>query len=193
MSKSILRRTVTNVLGYFIRGLVFIAPILITYGIVVWLFEKIDSILPLGYPGLGIVVMLSVITIFGYLGSKLIYQPLFEWFENLLEKTPGIKFIYSSIKDMLEAFVGEKKRFNEPVLVKMNSAGLMKIGFITSRDLSALKQDALLENYVGVYFPHSYNFSGNHFLALKENVIPVNANSTEIMKYVVSGGVTDLS
>lgn len=192
MTKSILRRRLTAIIGYFIRGLVFIAPIIITYGIVKWLFQTLDSMVPFGTPGLGILVMLVTITIFGYFGSKLFYQPIFEWFEGLLEKTPGVKFIYSSIKDMLEAFVGDKKRFNEPVMVKMNESGLMKIGFITAKELSSLSDDKILEDYCGVYFPHSYNFSGNHFLVQKNKIIPLSANSTEIMKYVVSGGVTDL-
>lgn len=192
MSKTILRNKLTAILGYFIRGLVFIAPIMITYAIIKWVFATLDGILPLGTPGLGILVMLSIITIFGYFGSKLFYQPIFNWLESLLEKTPGVKFIYSSIKDMLEAFVGDKKRFNEPVLVKMNDSGLLKIGFITSKDISNLHQSEMLKDYVGVYFPHSYNFSGNHFLVKKENVTTIKANSTEIMKFVVSGGVTDL-
>jgi len=192
MTNSLFRRKLTSLFTYFIRGLVFIAPIMITYAIIKWVFDTLDNILPLGTPGLGILVMLAVITLFGYFGSKLFYRPLFDWFEILLEKTPGVKFIYSSIKDMLEAFVGEKKKFNEPVLVKMNDSGLMKIGFITAKDLSAFNQHDLLINHVGVYFPHSYNFSGNHFLTHKDNVTPLNVNSTEIMKYVVSGGVTDL-
>jgi uncharacterized membrane protein len=193
MSNFYFRKKLTSIIGYFIRGLVFIAPIMITYAIIRWVIQSLDSILPLGTPGLGILVMLFVITLFGYFGSKLFYQPMFEWFESLLEKTPGVKFIYSSIKDMLEAFVGDKKRFNEPVMVKMNDSGLLKLGFITAKDLSSLNQPELLNDYVGVYFPHSYNFSGNHFLVKKDQVTYLNVNSTEIMKYVVSGGVTDLN
>lgn len=191
MTQHTLRGKLTSLLGYFIKGLVFIAPIMITYAIIKWVFETLDSFIPLGVPGLGILLMLTIITVFGYFGSKLFYQPLFEWFENLLEKTPGVKFIYSSIKDMLEAFVGDKKRFNEPVLVKMNESGLMKLGFITSKDLSKLNQQEILQDYYGVYFPHSYNFSGNHFLVQKDKITPLNVNSTEVMKYIVSGGVTD--
>ncbi len=191
MTKHTFRGKLTSILGYFIKGLVFIAPIMITYAIIKWVFETLDSFIPLGIPGLGILLMLTIITVFGYLGSKLFYQPLFEWFENLLEKTPGVKFIYSSIKDMLEAFVGDKKRFNEPVLVKMNDSGLMKLGFITSKDLSKLNQQDILQDYYGVYFPHSYNFSGNHFLVQKDKITALNTNSTEVMKYIVSGGVTD--
>ena len=191
MLKSLVRQKISSTIGYFIRGLVFIAPIMITYAIINGVFDTLNRILPLPY-GLGILVMLCTITIFGYFGSKLFFQHIFEWFENLLEKTPGVKFIYSSIKDMLQAFVGEKKRFNEPVLVKMNESGLLKIGFITSKDLSSLHKTEMLKDYVGVYFPHSYNFSGNHFLVLKDKITPIQANSTEIMKFIVSGGVTDL-
>ena len=189
MTKFFIRQKLTSLLGFFLRGLVFIAPIMITFAIIKWVIKTLDNILPLTTPGLGILVMLLTITILGYFGSKL---PLFGWFENLLIRTPGVKFIYGSIKDMLEAFVGDKKRFNQPVLVKMNDSGLMKIGFITSKEFSSLNQPALLNDFVGVYFPHSYNFSGNHFLVHKDKVTPLDSNSTDVMKYVVSGGVTDL-
>ena len=192
MTKLVVRKILTAVLGYFIRGLVFIAPIMLTYAVIKWGIKTLDTFLPFSTPGLGILVMLVTITTFGYFGSKLFYKPIFEWFENLLEKTPGIKVIYSLIKDFMEAFMGDKKRFNEPVLVQMNESGLLKIGFITSKDLSALDKTGTLSNYVGVYFPHSYNFSGNHFLVLKDKVTPITNNSTEVMKFVVSGGVTDL-
>ncbi len=192
MKNSIIRRNLRAILGYFIRGLVFTIPIMLTYAIIKNGLIYLDEIIPIGIPGLGILVMLFTITIFGYFGSKLFYKPIFEWFENLLEKTPGIKVIYSLIKDFMEAFMGDKKRFNEPVLVQMNESGLLKIGFITSKDLSALDKTGTLSDYVGVYFPHSYNFSGNHFLVLKDKVTPITNNSTEIMKFVVSGGVTDL-
>lgn len=193
MAKRIIKNILSAIAGYFLRGLVFIAPIALTFFIIKWLFESLDKILPLTIPGLGILIILISVTIVGYFGSKLISQPLFSWFEGLIGKTPGIKFIYTSIKDMLEAFVGDKKKFKEPVLVKMNETGLMKIGFITSKDLEIFSDKEIREDYFGVYFPHSYNFSGNHFIVNKKNVIPIKANSTEIMKYVVSGGVTEIN
>ena len=190
MAKSIFKKVISTIVGYFIRGLVFIAPIVITFTIIKWLLESIDKILPMSIPGLGILIILFSVTIIGYFGTKLIYQPLFDWFEGLLGKTPGIKFIYSSIKDMLEAFVGEKKKFKEPVIVKMNETGLMKIGFVTTKDLSLLSNSEINEEYYGVYFPHSYNFSGNHFIVNRKNILPLKINSTDAMKYLVSGGVT---
>ncbi|NUM30754.1 MAG: DUF502 domain-containing protein [Bacteroidetes bacterium] len=193
MTNSIIKRILSAIVGYFLKGLIFIAPIVLTFYIIKWLFESLDKILPMTIPGLGILIILISVTIIGYLGSKLISQPLFNWFEGLIGKTPGIKFIYSSIKDMLEAFVGDKKKFKEPVLVKMNETGLMKIGFITSKDLKILSKNELDGEFLGVYFPHSYNFSGNHFIVNKKNIIPIKANSTEIMKYVVSGGVTEIN
>lgn len=190
MAKSLIKKILKGVAGYFLRGLIFIAPLAITFYLIKWAIESLDRIIPMSIPGLGIAVMLCTITIIGYLGTKLIYKPLFEWFEDIIGKTPGIKFIYTSIKDMLEAFVGEKKRFKEPVLVKMNETGLMKIGFITSKDLHTLIENENSEEIYGVYFPHSYNFSGNHFIVKKSQIIPLKVNSTDIMKYVVSGGVT---
>jgi uncharacterized membrane protein len=108
-----------------------------------------------------------------------------------MDKTPGVKFIYSSVKDMLEAFVGDKKKFTEPVLVEMTSSGIMKIGFVTKTDLSDLGSDKNLKDYVGVYFPHSYNFSGNLFIVPKSKLVVLKGKNSDLMKMVVSGGVTE--
>jgi uncharacterized membrane protein len=87
----------------------------------------------------------------------------------------------------MEAFVGDKKKFNHPVIVEMQP-GIFKPGFITQDDLSSLN----LPGLAAIYFPHSYAFSGNLFLVEKERVKPFDGNSTEVMKFIVSGGVTDL-
>ena len=63
-----------------------------------------------------------------------------------------------------------------------------KLGFVTQKDLKSIN----LPGNIAVYVPHSYNFSGDLFILPKEVVTPVNFASTEIMKFVISGGVTDL-
>ncbi len=95
--------------------------------------------------------------------------------------------MYSALKDLLGAFVGDKKKFNKPVLVRINKDNnLYQIGFITQADLS----DLGLNDMVVVYFPHSYAISGFHYVVSRENVQPLNVSGTQAMKFIVSGGVS---
>jgi uncharacterized membrane protein len=177
--------------SYFFRGLIVVTPIIVTvylfYHTITWL----DNLVGVKIPGLGFLISLTGITLIGFFGTGLITKPIFDIFDNLMDKTPGVKFIYSSVKDMLEAFVGDKKKFTEPVLVEMTSSGIMKIGFVTKTDLSDLGSDKNLKDYVGVYFPHSYNFSGNLFIVPKSKLVVLKGKNSDLMKMVVSGGVTE--
>ncbi|MDA0713786.1 MAG: DUF502 domain-containing protein, partial [Bacteroidetes bacterium] len=106
------------------------------------------------------------------------------------ERIPLIKTLYTSVSDLLSAFVGDKRRFNRPVLVKLTKmADIEKLGFITSEDLSELGIDG---GRIAVYLPHSYAFSGNLFIVPAENVTPLDANAAEVMKFIVSGGVAEV-
>lgn len=179
-----------RILHYFLQGLLLIAPITITLFVIYKLFEFFDNLLPFEIPGLGILIIFSSITAIGFLGKIIIQTPLSIYFDKLLERVPIVKILYSSITDLLSAFVGQKKKFTEPVMVIMNKeSDVRKLGFITERDLSAI---GVGNEFVAVYLPHSYNFSGNMFIVPAENVIPVLAPSAEFMKFIVSGGVTQV-
>ncbi len=178
-------------LGFFLNGLIFSVPLVITIFIVYQLFNFFDGLLPVDrrFPGSGILVLLIVITAIGYLGSTFVAQPIRNWFHTLIERIPLVKTLYSSITDLLSAFVGQKKRFNRPVLVKMsNESDLERIGFVTDEDLSLLDQS---HDKVGVYFPHSYTYTGNLWIVPKNRITPIDKNSADVMKYIVSGGVVD--
>ncbi len=180
-------------LSYFLRGLLLIVPITVTVYAIVWLFLWLDGLIKdyiSGIPGLGIIVLLAVITIVGYVGSTIIAQPIKSYFAKLLKRAPLLKTVYSSIKDLLSAFVGQKKKFKHPVLVKMNkNSEIERLGFITSEDLSDI---GIGEGKVAVYLPFSYSFSGNLFIVPKANVTPVDAKSADVMKFIVSGGVIEV-
>ena len=176
-------------LNYFLRGLLITIPLAATIGVIIWLFNTIDNFLGKDhFPGLGILILLVVITFLGFLGSSYITKPFIDWFDEWLEKTPGIKFLYSSVKDLIEAFVGDKKKFSEAVLVSLSQDGIYKIGFITNKDLTILG----LEGYSAVYFPKSYGFMGDLYLVQNDKIKPLKNNSTAIFKMVVSGGVTGI-
>lgn len=184
-------RTVFN---YFLRGLLFVFPLAATLYIIIsavrWSNQIFNDLLfewlSLDIPGLGIITVFLVVTLLGYLFSKAFTRPIVNYFENFLARVPLVKIIYTSLKELTEAFVGDKKRFNKPVLVKIGSENLQRIGFVTQKDLMEIG----LKDMVAVYCPHSYNFSGNLYLVPKSYVSPLNLNSTDVMKFVVSAGVT---
>ena len=179
-------------LRFFIRGLVFIVPVLITVYVIYTTMNWIDNLVPSmfsmhWYPGFGLLLVLTSITIVGYAGSTLIAKSLFQSIEYYIYKIPLINLIYSSTKDIVGAIVGDGKKFNQPVMVKWSTeTSAQRIGFITQRDMSAIN----LENMVAVYFPDSYNISGNLFLVPREHVTAIDLGSSEIMKFVVSGGIS---
>ena len=181
------QRLITRFLKYFFRGLLISIPLVATAAIIVWLFNTIDNVLGKDHiPGLGILIILSSILIVGLIGSSYVAKPFIDWFDDWLEKTPGIKFLYSSVKDIMEAFVGEKKKFSEPVMVELGAEGIYKAGFITKKDLKSIG----LDGYAAVYFPKSYGFVGDLYFVKNEKIVPLNANPTEVFKMIVSGGVT---
>lgn len=193
-----MKQILKNFLNYFLQGLLYIAPITLTIWGVVAIFEFIDGLL-IGYldqilqrhiPGLGIIVLLISITLIGLLGSSILFRPFIAYFDQVFAKAPLIKIIYTSVKDLVSAFVGQKKRFTEPVMVKIGKGyDLEKIGFVTNTDLGFLGIEG---GKVAVYLPHSYAWSGNLFIVPAENVRPIDASSTEVMKFIISAGVTNL-
>lgn len=177
-------------INYFLQGLLYIVPITVTLSVVVWAFQKIDGILPFQFPGLGLIVIISLITIIGFLGSAVITSPINAFFQNLLKRAPLLKTIYSSVKDLMNTFVGNKKGFSEPVLVKVyENSTIERIGFITNEDVESLN---IAKGKVLVYMPHSYAISGQLFVVEKKNLTPIDKSSAEIMKLIVSGGVTEI-
>lgn len=181
------------------QGLLYITPLGATIYIIYFTVSHIDTvtnnliqgIFNFRIPGLGIVLTITVITTVGYFGKSILAKPMLALIEGLIDKVPFIKVIYTSTKDFMSAFVGKKKKFTEAVMVQMNKDNeIYKLGFVTQKDLSNL---GIKEGLIAVYLPHSYNFSGNLFIVPASNVTPINAHSTEIMKFIVSGGITEIN
>jgi len=175
---------------YFLRGLVVIAPVAITVYVCVWIFRSIDGLLGLPIPGLGFLLTLVVITLVGFLASNLLAISLVSLLERVMTKLPFIRLLYTSTKDLLDAFVGEKRRFDAPVMVAVTPDGGAKaLGFVTMRALEHLG----VSDHVAVYFPQSYNFAGNLLLVPAERVTPLSVDSAAVMAFIVSGGVTGMA
>lgn len=197
-----------KLLQYFFQGLIVLAPIGITIWVVLGLFNFVDDILPnivhalapgvlpkdadgtiTKVPGLGFVVVVVFVLFVGWISSLFVVGRLVDLLDTVLEKTPGIKFIYSSVKDFLEAFAGNKKKFDKPVLVNIDAPDVWRIGFITQQNAHEFG----LNEHVTVYVPHSYAISGITYIVPKERIRPLNnVSAADAMKYTVSGGVTDM-
>ena len=176
-----------RILRYFFSGTIFIVPLLATAYFIYISFTWLDQQLNLPYPGLGFVIIFSVITLIGYLSTNYIFRTLGQWFDAGMNRIPLVKIIYSTVKDLLGAVVGDKRKFNRPVLVRINRENdLHQIGFVTQAEL----QEFGLNEMVVVYIPHSYALSGYHYFVPKENIRPLNISGPAAMKFIVSGGVS---
>ena len=188
-------------LNYFIKGLIIVVPIGAAAFLIFWGVAKIDESLnlsgifltdskgqPIYIPGLGILNVLVIILIVGILVTNVITDPIKQWLNRWINRLPIFKFLYSSIKDLTEAFVGDEKKFNEPVLVELNEFGLKKIGFLVQKDLAKIG----LPGDVAVYFPLSYSFAGQVVIIPAEKVKLIDRSAADMMKFVISGGVSGL-
>jgi uncharacterized membrane protein len=179
--------TFRKILRYFFSGTLFIVPLVATAYFIFVSFQWLDGLLNLPYPGLGFALILVAITGFGYLTSNFAFQTFSNWFDSGVNRIPLVKLIYSSFKDLLKAFVGDKKKFDKPVLVTINKENhLHRVGFITQGDLTELG----LPDMVVVYFPQSYAVAGDHFVVPKENIKFLNISGPVAMKFIISGGVS---
>lgn len=183
-----------KLLGFFFQGLLYVAPLGLTIYAIVLLFNLVDGLIQryletwikVHIPGLGILIIFLLITLLGVIGGTIFAEPIKRIMEKVLDKAPLFKLIYSSVRDLLKAFVGKEKKFTQPVLVKVNPISeLEKVGFLTQDDLSQIG----IKDKVAVYFPHSYNFSGEMFIVPSDQVRPLEMAPTDAMKFVVSGGV----
>lgn len=175
-------------MGYFFRGLLLIVPVAVIGMVAFEALRWLDQIVKVDIPGLGIVIVLVGIVLIGWLGSTFFYQRLAEIGDDVLRRVPFLKTVYDALKDLMEGLVGSKKKFDRPVLVTpLDGSGLAQLGFLTQEDLSHLGIDS---THVAVYVPYSFAWSGRLFIVPVGSVTPVDAKAAEVMKFILSGGVT---
>lgn len=201
------KRILSKSFQYFLQGLIILAPIALTIYAVTVLFNFIDGILPsllqkvfpnlvdidgngpARIPGVGFVLVVLIVILVGYISSSYIISRLVDLFDKILERTPGIKLIYSTIKDFFEAFAGDKRKFDKAVLVSVESLDVWQIGFITRQELDEFG----LQDHVAVYVPQAYALTGRLYFVTRDRVrLLTDVSSTEAMKFAISGGVTQL-
>ncbi len=177
-----------RILNYFLKGLLLVLPVVASAYIIYWLFKKVDTIFAFAIPGLGIVIIIGAICVVGYFANKFVSRPLFDLLDDLMSKTPLLKTFYNLFKDMTEAFVGDKKKFSQPVMVKISETGIHRLGFVTQKDLEFLN----IQGFMAVYFPDSYAISGQLVLVPNEQVIKIETNATQFMQFIISGGIKNI-
>lgn len=176
---------------FFFRGLLFTAPIFITFYIIITSLQWIDRLIPIEIPGLGFAIIIVSITLLGSFASTFLAKPILDFLDNIISHIPLVNLIYGSIKDVVNAFVGDNKKFKSPVFITFDKESQIKrIGFITETDLTVLGID---DKMISVYVPDSYGITGNLFIVPKENIELINMPVSDVMKFVVSGGVSGLS
>ena len=182
------RRIHTTLLGYFLRGLLLLVPITLMIWAIWQSLAFLDSIIKTDIPGLGLLILCGIILAAGWLGSTFLYQPIADLGEELLQRIPFLKTLYGALKDLVEALVGNKRKFDRPVLVRLGGQmDVERLGFITQDDLTHL---GVGPDKVAVYLPHAFNWSGNLYMVPRANLTPLETSATDVMKLVVSGGVS---
>jgi uncharacterized membrane protein len=178
---------VSRLLNYFLRGVVVVTPLALTVYVCAIIFTTIDSWLGFPVPGVGFLLTLVLITFVGFLASTFVTRGIVTAVDDMLERLPFVRLLYSSAKDMLNAFVGEKKRFDKPVLVSVTADREVKvIAFLTSESLASLG----IADSVTVYMPQSYGLAGHILVVPSDRVERIDADAAEVMAFIISGGVT---
>ncbi len=185
-----MRKFLSFLLRSFLQGLLILSPMVLTAYVIFLVFDSVDRLIPAVPRGLGFLVVISLVSLVGYLGTRFFLgRMLFDAFDYLLEHIPGIKFIYTSIKDIMGSFVGDKRKFNEPVWVQVfQDPPVWRLGFMTQKDMAHLG----MPGRVAVYLPHAYAVSGYVILTEPRAIVPIrNMSSAEAMKFALSGGITN--
>jgi uncharacterized membrane protein len=172
---------------YFLNGLLVTVPLVLTVYVVYTIFVKIDNLFDFRIPGVGFGVTLLIIFAAGFAASNFITKHIVSFVDLLFARLPLVKMIYSAIKDLISAFVGDKKTFSKPVLVSLDPGGnVQAIGFVTKSSLENIG----ITGKVAVYFPQSFNFAGNLLIIPTDQVVPIDADPSDVMSLIVSGGIS---
>jgi uncharacterized membrane protein len=187
------RSTWRLLINYFLRGLLVLLPIVLTVLIIGWLVNTISNVLHLREISgkeffFYTLLVVSIIMAVGFITRGVVARQILDFFEGIIEKAPGLSFIFGTTKDMTEAFVGDKKKFTQPVVVNVGE-GIFRMGFITQEDMKIID----MPGHSAVYLPYSYGLSGEMLIVETGKIKPINVESSHWTKYIISGGVAELN
>jgi len=178
-----------TLLGYFWRGCLVLVPVAVTIYAAYVVIATFDKLIPIGIPGLGLLLTVGLITLVGFMTSNVMGRAVVEAAEGWLSSLPLLKLVYGSIRDLIEAFVGDKKRFDKPVMLTLVPGSPIRVlGFVVRDTLEQLGA----QDHVAVYVPQSYTFAGSLLVAPRDQIEPLTVASSDLMAFIVSGGVSGL-
>ena len=184
---------------YFLAGLILWAPLSITIWVITWAFDLLDSVLPsvlrsevlfgLHIPGFGVLVVLLVILLTGFLAANLLGQKMVEIWESLMQRIPLVRSIYSSVKQVSDTILSPNgQAFRKAVLIQYPRQGSWTIAFMTGVPATEVANH-LPKECVSVYVPTTPNPTSGFFLMMpKSEVIELSIGVDAALKYVVSMG-----
>lgn len=179
-----------TLLSWFFRGMLLTVPIAVIIWAAVKALNLVDSLIPMETPGLGLLILVGGVTVIGWLGSTVLYQPVAEFGAEVLKRIPLLKTVHDALTDLMEALVGSKRKFDRPVLVRLTSGAVPeKLGFMTASDLAHI---GIPGGKVAVYLPLSFAWTGDLYIVPAENVTLLDAKAGDVMKFIVSGGVVEV-
>jgi uncharacterized membrane protein len=188
---------------WLFAGLLVIAPLAITVWVVQWILATLDQtllILPkhwqpdalLGFhiPGFGVLLALAILLLVGAAVSNFFGRKLVEWGNDVLNRIPVVRSIYSGVKQVSDTLFSENgNAFRTAVLVQWPRVDVWTIGFVTGVPGGDVVTH-LQGDYLSVYVPTTPNPTGGYFVMLKKSdCIELKMSVDEALKYVVSMGV----
>lgn len=177
---------------YFLNGLIVLVPIAATGFVVTGVLQFTESLLgrhlPLHFPGIGLLAVLGLILIVGWLSSYWILRRLLDYGEKLLTSIPVIKFVYNSVKHLSTAVFESQNLFKQAVLVPYPHAGARALGFVMT-DLSQPIAGHLDEESACVFIPMSLNMTaGVNIILPKRDIIALDVTSESALQYILTAG-----
>ena len=190
--------------GYFLAGVLVTAPLGIT-GYLAWVIVKFidesvtplvpapynpETYLPFSVPGLGVLILIIILTLIGGLTAGLLGRWLLHTGERILNRMPVVRSIYSAIKQIFETVMGQQSNaFREAVLVEYPRRGIWAIAFITGVTEGEV-QNLTEQETVNIFLPTTPNPTSGFLLFVpKDEVVPLDMTVEEAIKMVISGGI----
>jgi uncharacterized membrane protein len=185
----------------FLKGLIVIAPAIVTVYVIYWLASTLESVLgvavksalPAGYyvPGMGLVLAIMLITAGGILLDFWIIRQLWCRMEGWFNRLPLFKSIYGAVKDLTDFMEGGASGHGQQVvMVTMPGSSMRLLGFVTRNDFSDLPDAIGTDETVAVYLPMSYQLGGYTVMMPASYIEPVDMEINQAMRFAITGGMT---
>ena len=186
---------------YFLTGLVVAAPIAITISVAFWFIQSVDSWFspfipnslqdsPYSLPGLGVLASLVILTGLGALTANIFGKTILQFGENLLDRVPVVRNIYSALKQIFETVATQSNQnFKGVVLFEYPRKDIWALGFVTT-DAKGEIAEKKGDNLLCIFAPTTPNPTSGYLLFVpKEDTIKMDMTVEEAAKLIISAGI----